>query len=477
MQKTLWLLLFLGTAFLCLSSAKAQVLSCSPAPCVTSNVQIGPSTTTYTTAGFSLASNYGGQTTAILGITANQWNSMSYCNSAGNSKSASYVTDNQGLSWSGGCQAASGSDTGPYQDPMSAYDVNGTLYSGQLGTPSVGSTNGIFLHTLSAGSNTWSNFFPTLSFTDAATDDFFLFDFPAIFIDNNQTNPRIYISAFEEGTDNNTGDLVTAAIVGVSSDGGSTWTTNRVSAIQTYPAEAVYTRVTSGSDSTVYVTWVQTTIGSTSETVYSSYSTNLGVSYSSPVSGFTMTNKAKVSCTTSLPLSRQVPNTCVRMFYYPNIAATKVGTTQTLFAVYPEYSGSQVSTELRYSTNKGATWSSGTLLAAKSGSDQFEPSIAADQVNAGTIGVAWLDTRNSLTGSPDTLFDAYGMTSSNGGSTWSALTRFSLSSGGISVTPVSGYAYLGDWIGSAFLNGYFFVAFPSTANGHHQVGMYAGFNP
>jgi len=359
---------------------------------------------------------------------------------------------------------------------MAGYDINGTFYSGQLGSPSGGSTNGVFLQSLPAGSPTWSSFAPTLSFTDAATEDFFLFDFPGLYIDNNPASPHLYITAFEEGTDNDTGEVVSAVVVGVSSDGGATWATQRVSSIVTYPTVVAYPRVTAGPDDTVYITWVQLN-ETTTETVYSAYSTNLGTSYSSPIPGFSITNKAKRFCTTHLPLSWQVPNTCVRMFYYPNIVATEVGSVQTLFAVYADYNGGQVSTELRYSTNKGATWSGGTFLAPKSGSDQFEPTIAANLNTLGEIGVAWLDTRNSPSGSPDTLFDAYGMVSMNGGSTWGSLERLSTSSGNTSVTPVSGYAYLGDWLGSAFENNLFYVVFPSTANGHHQVGMIVGLNP
>jgi hypothetical protein len=184
-----------------LPSAEAQVLTCSPAPCVTANVQIGPSTTTTTLAGFALASDPI-QTTETLGVTANYWNSMASCNSAGNSESGAFTSVNQGRTWSGGCQPASGTDAGPYQDPLAGYDVNGTFYSGQLGSPSGGSTNGVFLQSLSAGSPTWSSFASTLSFTDAATEDFFLFDFPALYIDNNPASPHLYITAFEEGYDN-----------------------------------------------------------------------------------------------------------------------------------------------------------------------------------------------------------------------------------------------------------------------------------
>lgn len=477
MTNTLPLSLFLGMAAFCFSSAKAQVLSCSPAPCVTSNVQIGPSTTSYTSAGFSLAASPV-QDAHVLGLTGNLWNSMAYCygSSGDSSETSVFTSGNQGLTWAGGCQKPSGSDMGRYQDPMSAFDINGTFYSGQLGTPSGCSCNGVFVQSLPSGSTMWGNFVSALSFTDTSTEDFYLFDFPAMTIDNNPSQPRIYVTALEAGTDDATGDVVSAIVVGVSSDNGSTWTTQRVSAIATYPTEMLYPRVAAGPNDDLDVTWIQWT-GTTNEEVYSAYSTNFGSTYSIPVEGFSITNKAKVSCTTRLPLIWQVPDTCVRMFYYPQIAVGMVGTTQTLFAVYPDYNGGQVSTTLRTSSNNGSNWSGPTYLAAKSGSDQFEPNIAVNPSNLSEIGIGWLDTRASPSGSPDTLYDAYALVSTNGGATWGSLYRLSSASGNPSVTPVSGYAYLGDWSGLTFLNDYLYMVFPSTANGKHQVAMIAGLNP
>lgn len=444
-------LLFVGVTVFCLPSAKAQALSCSPAPCVTANVQISPATASYTSAGLSLAASPV-HDSPVLGLTGNLWNSMSYCygSSGDSSETSVFTSSNQGLTWAGGCQKPSGTDIGPYQDPMSAFDINGTFYSGQLGTPVGCSCNGVFVQSLPVGSTTWGNFISALSFTDTSTEDFYLFDFPAMTIDNNPTQPRIYVTALEAGTDDSTGDVVSAIVVGVSSDNGLTWTTQRASAIATYPDEILYPRVAAGPNDYVDLTWIQSA-GTTTEKVYSAYSTTFGSTYSSPVEGFPIVNKAKVSCTARLPLIWQIPNMCVRMFYYPQIAVGMAGTTQTLFAVYPDYNGSQVLTTIRTSSNNGSSWSDPTYLAAQSGSDQFEPNIAVNPSNLGEIGVGWLDTRNSPSGSPDTLYDAYALVSTDGGSGWGSLFRLSWVSGKPSVTPVSGYAYLGDWSGLTFL--------------------------
>ncbi len=95
-----------------------------------------------------------------------------------------------------------------------------------------------------------------------------------------------------------------------------------------------------------------------------------------------------------------------------------------------------------------------------------------------TLGVAWLDTRNSPASKPNTLYDAYGIVSTDGGSTWNLFTdsRRKAVVPRVERNDIARYSWRLELDG-AWENGIFHYAFPSTANGSHQVAMIAGLNP
>ena len=193
-----------------------------------------------------------------LAITANYLIDMSYCYGApGDSSTSSvFLSTDRGSLWSGGCQPPSGPDVGPQYDPIAAYDEFGNLFSGQLG--SSGTAETVFLQELPAGSILWGDFFPTLTYTDLTTTDFFDFDFPGMAIDNNLPDPCIYMTAWELGRSLGTKfKTVSAIVVGHSCDGGSTWISQRVSKVIVAPNFAMYPRVTVSPTHTVTATWVE----------------------------------------------------------------------------------------------------------------------------------------------------------------------------------------------------------------------------
>lgn len=132
-------------------------LTCSPAPCVTSNIQVSPSAANITVAGMVLAASPV-SSSQNLAITANYLVDMSYCYGAAGDSSTSgvFLSTDLGSLWSGGCQPPSGADVGPQYDPIAAYDENGNLFSGQLG--SSGTAETVFLQELPAGSTLWEIF-------------------------------------------------------------------------------------------------------------------------------------------------------------------------------------------------------------------------------------------------------------------------------------------------------------------------------
>ena len=99
---------------------------------------------------------------------------------------------------------------------MAAYDSNGDLFSqGQLGNTTT--TEGVFLQELPSHSSNWGDFFPTLTFTDAKTVDFYDFDSPALVIDNHNSPNCLYVTAWEVGYKLSNHDPLTAVAVGHSS--------------------------------------------------------------------------------------------------------------------------------------------------------------------------------------------------------------------------------------------------------------------
>jgi hypothetical protein len=461
--------------FLAIPGATAQLI-CSPAPCVTENVQVSPADPNITAAGMVLAASpvSGSQD---LAITSNYLVNMSDCHgSAGNSSSSAvFLSVDLGSVWSGGCQSPSGSDVGPQYDPIAIYDQAGNLFSGQLGDSS--RAENVFLQVLPTGSNSWGNFFPTLSYTDQATEDFFDFDFPGMAIDSNLTTPCIYITAWELGLSlGASSSTVSAVVVGHSCDGGSAWTTHRVSSILSAPSFAVYPRIAVSQNHTVVAMWVQLGNSSTAQ-IYESSSDDFGSIWSTPARVLTLNMTRPANCENNPHVNRALPNTCVRVFYFPQVARThfsSTATTQTE-AVFPSYKSPNIAINYSASSN-GTTWSKPIVL-SRVAADQFEPCIAANPANTEMIGVAWLDTRNSAPGLPDTLYDAYGITSADGGSTWSAAYRLSSSSGGTKVETAPNSQYLGDWTGCAWQNNIFYFAYPSTANGINQLATIVGLNP
>lgn len=479
MNKNTLLALLLRSAVAGTPLAEAD-LTCSGAGCVTANISVSSSDSTTTAAGIALAASP--VATEDLAITANYLVDMSTCFSSpsGTSSSGVFLSSDGASSWLGGCQPPSGADIGPQFDPMLAYDSDGNLFSGQLGNTAT--AEGVFLQELPFGSPVWGNFFPTLTFTDAKTVDFYDFDAPALVIDQNNSN-CLYLTAWEVGWKLSNHDPVTAVTVGHSCNSGAKWTTMRVSAIAAAPSFASYSRVAVAKDGTVLATWIQNN-GGKNPKVFASTSSDGGNTWTkgAQITDISITQPATSTCDNNPHVDRALPHTCVRMYYFPQLASTySISTGQQFQAVYPNYVSKQVS--IYYSSSPdGSTWSAPEAISALAGDttatgDQFEPCIASPSQTSSMIGVSWLDTRNSPSHKPDTLYDAYGTISQDGGMTWGAVQRLSTASGGTTVETEPNSEYLGDWTGCAWQNGTFYYAFPSTANGSHQVATVGGMKP
>jgi len=473
MVQTIFLVLLFELAIVVTPSAKAQ-LTCSPAPCTTANVQASNGAANTTVAGFALAANP--VSTSDLAFAANYLVDMSSCFGSGDNPSwtSAFISTNQGSSWSGGCQPRSGSDVAPQFDPVAIYDSSGNLFSGQLGATTT--AEGVFLQELPNGTLTWGDFFPTLSFTDKTTVKFYNYDFPGLGVDSSNC---LYVTAWELGFKLSNNESVSAVAVGQSCNAGANWTTKRVSALVAGPQIASYPRVVVASNGTLLATWIQNNGGNTPK-VYAASSSNGGNTWTAYGNVFNIQQTAAASCPNNNPhVDRALPHTCVRMFYFPQLSSTAGSQFN---AVYPIHSGNQIQINYRSSTNSGAVWSSAVALDVAPADptatgDQFEACISSPSPSSSTLGVAWLDTRNSPKGKPDTLYDAYAIVSTDGGSTWSSVYRLSTQSSSTTVETGPHSEYLGDWTGCAWQNGIFYYVFPSTANGTNQVAMIGGVYP
>ena len=114
----------------------------------------------------------------------------------------------------------------------------------------------------------------------------------------------------------------------------------------------------------------------------------------------------------------------------------------------------------RYSDDDGATWSVPVQVNDDSGTkSQFFPKIAVDQTT-GTVGVVWLDARNSGT---NTAVQLFASASDNGGGTWARNTLVSQGQANGTVAATGGQQF-GNYIGLAFANGVMHASWADNSN-------------
>jgi len=124
---------------------------------------------------------------------------------------------------------------------------------------------------------------------------------------------------------------------------------------------------------------------------------------------------------------------------------------------------------LRYSDNKGATWSAPVKVNDDlTTTSQFLPRIAIDQTT-GNIAITWHDCRNdSVGGSGDTDgivnddAEFYGTLSTDGGAT--ILPNFQISAGSSNAADANNSVALGDYSGLDFYAGNFYPAWADNSN-------------
>jgi hypothetical protein len=245
-----------------------EVLTCSPAPCVTPNVR----------------ASEGGSPVNETPIAANPMKPMQLL-SGGNdyncgSVQGFFASQNGGTTWNHTCMNLLSGTFGD-GDPIVGYDLTNHAYIGGIDASS-GTVANIAFEKSSNNGLTWSAPAPAV----VAIAPYTFADKPWMQIDDTPTSPRknaIYISTTEFDPSSNS-----IIAVAHSTNGGGTWTNVMVDAA-TYPIVDQFSDLGIGKDGKVYLTWMRCSAtgtnnncGGTTSMIMFSKSSDGGVHWTAP---------------------------------------------------------------------------------------------------------------------------------------------------------------------------------------------------
>jgi hypothetical protein len=349
-------------------STDAEVISCSPAPCVFPPTQASPLTaggavdapvaSDPKNPGHLLVGSYDGNCyrySGVLGV---------------------FASSDGGSQWTQSCFEASGFYTSD-GSPRVGYDLKGQAYASgdyqhdgyHTGFIAVQrSVDGV--HWSSPVKALWEGFEPYYS---------------SLAIDNNPGSPfanSVYVSGLVNTAN---GQRVFASH---SNDGGSTWQAVPVAPVQVYPAQGAWTSLSVGKDGTVYLAWMYCNsgpgfCGDDNGYVILTKSSDGGNSWSYPT-----------LITTVVLNHGSLPNSNAAILDWPSIAIdnTTGPHSGTLYVAAYSWTGTFLQVRVVRSTDGGNTWSTPVDVAPGITHDQFYPWLSVSPT--GLVGVMWLDRRN-----------------------------------------------------------------------------------
>jgi hypothetical protein len=417
-------------------------LTCSPAPCLFTNVQASP----------------GPQTANEHAIAANPANAQQLFVGANDLNCSSslqglYASDTGGTTWKHACMA----NNPGAGDVVGDYDLNGTLFAGGIffGNPasvkvSISTNNG----------TTWGT--PKVAVPALLG---YLPDKPWLEVDKNSASlfkNNIYISATQFSFNNET-----EISVSHSSDGGATWVTKVVDTKQTYPKIDQFSDLAIGADGTVYVTWLRCTAngpsgdcGSTNATMVTSKSIDGGNTWTPVVTIATakLTPDPNFCCFYgALPVT-----TSDRMSNIPANAVKGSGPTAIEYVTFYNYTGSQMQVMVTKSIDGGATWNTPVRVSTAATGDEFFQwiNLAAN----GRVAVSWLDRRNDAA---NKLYQPF-FSISPDGVVWGANHAFTTTKS--DPTKGGGFGtFIGDYRGHVWVGRSIYSVWPDTRTGASQA--------
>lgn len=302
---------------------------------------------------------------------------------------------NRGVTWTDAGEVPDGTGTAVFGDPSVVVTNNGTWVFASLDR---GTTSGLTINrsTWAGSVLTWN---PAIKYNDVGNGSL-----DKEYLDYDPTLDRIYLTYVNLTTGNGR--------VARSTDLGLTWSTPTTvnsggSANGYYPA--------AGIDGEVYVTWVQPLFQGNGQ-MYIRHSPDGGQNWSSN----------RVLIHQLGPQSGGAPQCFNRgvNITWPSAAVDKTDGPfrGRVYAAYSDGGTNNYDSYLRYSDDKGQTWSDAVKLNDDAtNSEQFWPQITVGP--DGRVTVGWHDRRNASGG--NSLCDFYVTQSLDGGVTWGPNRRMS----------------------------------------------------
>ena len=425
--------------------------NCSPAPCVLPNVQISPPPNTTPRNGTPIVVKPG--STKIMLAGANDY--------ACDSVTGFFTTTDGGSTWTEQCLGIAPGYIGA-GDPGVAFDLAGHQYTTGVQFNSGDGADIVMAIDFGAATVVVPAFFPGGS----ADKDWLQADVtPASPHKNN-----LYISATQFDVSNNS-----EITVSTSTDGGATFTTVTVDALQTYPTVDQFSDIAIARNGTVYVSWIRCIAkgptgdcGGTKATLLISKSTDGGTTWS-PESTIAKVTLAPDKCGEFFGC---LPHTNERVSNIPVIAVdNSTGPSRGhVYAGFYNWNGTYMVEEVARSANGGATWFAPVRVTPTSDThDQFFNWIAVS--SDGVLEVAWLDRRND----PSNIsYEAFSSISTNGGTKFQANKQLSSALSNPANDGFGG-SFMGDYTGSAWAGEKLYFTYCDTSNGSSCQDELAGY--
>ena len=414
----------------------ADLISCSPAPCVLPPMQASEGG--FEVADAPIAADPLNPTHLLLG-------SMDFNCEFG---LGFFASPDGGSTWNRTCLTQGIGLNQPSGEPMVGYDRKGIAYIAAVYVHAGYNTGPVGIQSSTDGVN-WSK--PVKALEEGA----FPFN-PWLAVDTSASSPylnSLYVSAV---INTFTSDRI---YVSHSNDGGTTWQAVAVAPTQFPPHYDNYTSMTIGKDGTVYLSWAYCVAVGTGP-CGSQEKAHMVFSKSSD-GGNTWSSPTLMSTVTIGP--DFLPNTKIEMSFYPVIGVDNSNGPHagSLYAAMWTWTGSYMRVQVIRSTDGGNTWSKpGPVAPASDTHDQFFPWLSVSPT--GLVGVSWLDRRND----PANIdYQAFAAISTDGGQTFPNVqltTAFSNPNN-------NGYEqglWMGDYTGNTWDGpNYFIAAWMDSSNG------------
>jgi hypothetical protein len=377
--------------------------TCSPTPCVLSNVQ----------------ASQGKKPVNEDPIAANP-NSAQQLLTGGNDYNCSsllgfFASGNGGSSWNHTCMNTPAGDPFGCGDPGVGYDLSGAAYITGIASSSSYCFPGVIAFEKSTDNGQkWSA--PAVAVTPLFSGG--LTDKPWLQVDDTASSPHagaLYLSVTQFDASGSDSEIS----VSHSTNGGTSWTTIAVDTPQVSPAVDQFSDLAVGKDGTVFVSWMRCTAiyppgdcGGTQATLVLSRSTDGGSTWSTPVTLATVTLAPDTS---GYCFYGCLPNTAERVSEIPAIGIDNSSGPHagTLYASFYTWTGSSTAVKVATSITGGSTWGTPVRVTACSPQDQFFPWLSVS--SSGPVGVSWLDRRDDPT---NLSYEAFAAASSDGGATF-----------------------------------------------------------